>query len=110
MKQIPDYIDYEKPKSRLERLKPHLPRLVKATLGAVVLLTLVSYLDAHANPFKEQPMIRIEIERNLPDDKSFLIVREFADLEELLMWFENKVETGGCDPYVDRVTMFPKGK
>lgn len=58
----------------------------------------------------QQGPIVIEIERNLPDDKSFLIRREFNDLEDLLLWFENKVDHEGCDPYVDKVIMYPKGQ
>ena len=57
-----------------------------------------------------QGPIVIEIERNLPDDRSFLIRREFNDLEDLLLWFENKVDHEGCDPYVDKVIMYPKGQ
>ena len=58
---------------------------------------------------EDRPIV-IEIERNLPDDQSFLIRREFNDLEDLLLWFENKVDHEGCDPYVDKVIMYPKGQ
>lgn len=66
--------------------------------------------QAMAAELEEKRMIVIEIERNLPDDRSFLIKREFNDLEDLLMWFENKVDSDGCDPYVDKVIMYPKGQ
>ena len=59
--------------------------------------------------FKE-PMVRVEITRSIPYDKDYHIVREFDDLDELVMWFNNKMENEGCDPYVTKVTLFPKGK
>ena len=66
--------------------------------------------DGYSMKIPEDRPIVIEIERNLPDDRSFLIRREFNDLEDLLLWFENKVDNEGCDPYVDKVIMFPKGQ
>jgi hypothetical protein len=66
--------------------------------------------DSFKVDLPQQGPIVIEIERNLPDDKSFLIRREFNDLEDLLMWFENKVDHEGCDPYVDKVILYPKGQ
>ena len=79
-------------------------------IGAFIFLALTVSMSAEAEPLEEPQMIVIEIERNLPDNRSFVIKREFNDLEDLLMWFENKVENEGCDPYVDRVIMYPKGK
>lgn len=75
-------------------------------------LVLAGFLTsiAEAEEFEEPKMIVIEIERNLPDGQSFIIKREFNDLEDLLLWFENKVDSEGCDPYVDKVIMYPKGK
>jgi hypothetical protein len=68
--------------------------------------------DANVNlgVFDESKPIKIEIERNLPNNEQFIISREFNDLEDLLMWFENKVDNEGCDPYVDKVILFPKGE
>jgi hypothetical protein len=79
-------------------------------IGAFIFLALTVSMSAEAEPLEEPQMIVIEIERNLPDNRSFIIKREFNDLEDLLMWFENKVDSDGCDPYVDRVIMYPKGK
>ena len=56
------------------------------------------------------PMIRIEITRDIPYDKTYTIVMEFNDMEEVAMWFANKMETTGCDPYVTKVELFPLGK
>jgi hypothetical protein len=47
--------------------------------------------------------------RELPNE-TYTVVREFDDLEELLMWYENKVETNTCDPYVTKIEMYPHGK
>ena len=55
------------------------------------------------------PFVRIEIERDTPNEKQH-IVREFHNLEELLMWFEDKVESKTCDPYVTSIKMYPYGK
>ena len=68
--------------------------------------------DANVNVgvFDESKPIKIEIERNLPNNEQYIISREFNDLEDLLMWFENKVDNEGCDPYVDKVILFPKGE
>ena len=55
------------------------------------------------------PYVRVEIERDTPNEKQH-IVREFDDLEELLMWFEDKVESKTCDPYVTSIKMYPYGK
>lgn len=57
----------------------------------------------------DQPLVRIEIERDLPNEKQH-IVREFHDLEDLLMWFEDRVESKTCDPYVTSIKMYPYGK
>jgi hypothetical protein len=56
-----------------------------------------------------QPFVRVEIERDTPTEKQH-IVREFNDLEELLMWFQDKVESKTCDPYVTSMKMYPYGK
>lgn len=57
----------------------------------------------------EQSFVTIEIERDTPDEKQH-IVRHFEDLETLLWWFEDKVNNGGCDPYVTSIKMYPAGR
>ena len=75
----------------------------------IVALSLMLSSFAVAEDFKD-PMVRVEITRSIPYDKDYSIVREFDDLDELVMWFNNKMENEGCDPYVTKVTLFPKGK
>lgn len=90
----------------------YMPGIIGALAGLAVVGLIIALLitPAQAEPLESKPMIVIEIERNLPDNRSFIIKREFNDLEDLLLWFENKVDNDGCDPYVDRVIMYPKGK
>ena len=65
---------------------------------------------ALADDFEEQPKVRIEMTRELPNNETYIVVREFDDAEELLMWYENKVESNTCDPYVTKIEMYPYGK
>jgi hypothetical protein len=99
----------------MDKLDKFLINITAVAVGFFGGAMLAAYAVADDNDgFKvdlpQQGPIVIEIERNLPDDKSFLIRREFNDLEDLLMWFENKVDHEGCDPYVDKVILYPKGQ
>lgn len=84
-----------------------------ATMALVFSLFIICALgcadEAIAAEF-EQPPVRIEMTRELPNNETYIVVREFDDLEELLMWYEAKVESGTCDPYVTKIEMFPYGK
>jgi hypothetical protein len=88
-------------------------RIQAATYSFIFSLFLVCILGcaetAVADTFK-QPPVRIEMTRELPNNETYIVVREFDDLEELLMWYENKVESQTCDPYVTKIEMFPYGK
>lgn len=70
---------------------------------------LVTAFTGLARADEGTPLVRIEIERDTPNEKQH-IVREFHDLEDLLMWFEDKVESKTCDPYVTSIKMYPYGK
>ena len=80
---------------------------LKIHAAALVVALLLTMQPAHA---VDDPMVRIEITRDIPHDQTYTIVREFADMDELTMWFVNKMETAGCDPYVTKVELFPLGK
>jgi hypothetical protein len=90
----------------------HYSHLKAATYALVFSAFLICSLGcadkALADDFK-QPPVRIEMTRELPNE-TYTVVREFDDLEELLMWYGNKVETNTCDPYVTKIEMYPHGK
>lgn len=77
-------------------------KILSAVMGAMMLTSSV-FADSMT------PLVRIEIERDTPNEKQH-IVREFHDLEDLLMWFQDKVESKTCDPYVTSIKMYPYGK
>lgn len=78
---------------------------------ALIALSLLGFsLGVQVAYASDEPMIRIEITRDIPYDKTYTIVMEFNDMEEVAMWFANKMETTGCDPYVTKVELFPLGK
>ena len=52
----------------------------------------------------------IEITRDIPERDVVTITRQFLDLDDLSMWFANRVEKGECDPYVTRIILYPHGK
>ena len=52
----------------------------------------------------------IEITRDIPEQDVVTITRQFLDLDDLSMWFANRVENGECDPYVTRIILYPQGK
>lgn len=83
--------------------------IVMMLLGAFIGSAFGYVTLSHAKPIDE-PMVRIEITRDIPHDQTYTIVMEFNDMEDLAMWFANKMETTGCDPYVTKVELFPLGK
>lgn len=94
----------------MDKLLINITASVVGFFAGVMLAAYATADEGFSMKIPEKQPIVIEIERNLPDDRSFVIRREFNDLEDLLLWFENKVDHEGCDPYVDKVIMFPKGK
>jgi hypothetical protein len=81
--------------------------IILSIIAGAALLTSIVYSERGVAA--DTPLVRIEIERDLPNEKQH-IVREFHDLEDLLMWFEDKVEGKTCDPYVTSIKMYPYGK
>lgn len=69
----------------------------------------VGYADELAKPPAEEVPLIVEIERTLPNGQTVVLTRTFGEPIELLWWFKEKVEKGGCDPAVEKVTLFPKG-
>jgi hypothetical protein len=69
----------------------------------------VGYANENVNlPVEESPLV-VEIERLLPNGQMVVLTRTFGEPVELLWWFQEKVNKGGCDPAVEKVTLFPKG-
>lgn len=84
--------------------------LIIASLVGAWLGSAFGYVQMANAADVDNPRVRIEITRDVPYDKTYTIVREFDDMEELTMWFVNKMENAGCDPYVTKVELFPLGK
>jgi hypothetical protein len=93
--------------------KSTIDRIQAATYAFIFSLFIICALgcaESAIADMNEQPPVRIEMTRELPNNETYIVVREFEDLEELLMWYENKVESQTCDPYVTKIEMYPYGK
>jgi hypothetical protein len=81
-----------------------------AVVFSLFLICAIGCADEAIADMNQQSPVRIEMTRELPNNETYIVVREFDDLEELLMWYENKVESQTCDPYVTKIEMYPYGK
>ena len=74
---------------------------MKELIAAIILLASSSAADAE---------IIVEIHRTNAENISDVVVRQFHDMDEVSMWFEEKLESDSCDPRAHKIILYPKGK